>query len=306
MGCNTRHCCLALKLLQPFVISCPLEAVSRDNPTGDWSEEVRKLNNVRDTALKAAHAAGAIQREGYGNVVSLDYKSAFNIVTDVDAASEKEVIRIIKESFPDHEILGEESGVHATGSSSRWIIDPLDGTTNYAHSYPFFCVSIGYEENGEMQLGVVFNPMSNELFFAEKGKGAFLNGMPIKVSNVGSLSACLLATGFPPDTANAHYSNLAEFARLTDICHGVRRDGSAALDLCFVACGRLDGFWEFKLAPWDLAAGTLIVREAGGSVSSLTGGKFDMNTGHVLACNSLVGDEIVAALAHQEAALSGL
>ncbi|MBY0547510.1 MAG: inositol monophosphatase [Candidatus Obscuribacterales bacterium] len=264
------------------------------------------LQKVKDTALKAARAAGAIQKERCGKIQSLDYKSAFNIVTDVDAASEKEVIRLIRESFPDHEILGEESGAHSTGSKCRWLIDPLDGTTNFAHSYPFFCVSIGYEEDGEMRLGVVFNPIADELFVAEKGKGATLNGQPIKVSAVSSLSTCLLATGFPPDSANARFTNITEFSRLTDLCHGVRRDGSAALDLCFVACGRLDGFWEFKLAPWDLAAGTLIVREAGGTVVSLTGGKFDMDSGHVLACNGLVTQEIVSALALEEPVGTGI
>lgn len=264
------------------------------------------MDKIRETALKAAKAAGALHKERRGNIQTLDYKSAFNIVTDVDAASEKEIIRIIKETFPDHEILGEESGVHKTGSTSRWLIDPLDGTTNYAHSYPFFCVSIGYEEKGEMQLGVVYNAIADELFVAEKGKGATLNGQPIKVSSTSSLSACLLATGFPPDSATARYTNLDEFGRLTDLCHGVRRDGSAALDLCFVACGRLDGFWEFKLAPWDLAAGTLIVREAGGQVVSLTGGNFDMSTGHVLASNGLVTQEIVSALAIEEPVGSGI
>lgn len=256
------------------------------------------MDNVRETALNAANAAGEILKSRYGKVESIDYKSAFNIVTDVDAASEKEVIRIIRESFPDHQILGEESGAHKASSLSRWLIDPLDGTTNYAHSYPFFCVSIGFEHNGEMQLGVVFNPISGELFFARKGNGAVMGNKPIKVSAISSLSTCLLATGFPPDTANATYSNIEEFAKLTDLCHGVRRDGSAALDLSFVACGRLDGFWEYKLAPWDLAAGTLIVREAGGTVTGLANEQFDITSGHVLATNNLVHDEIVTALAH--------
>lgn len=262
------------------------------------------MEKIRETALQAALASGEILKSRYGKVASIDYKSAFNIVTDVDAASEREVIRIIRESFPDHQILGEESGVHAAATTHRWLIDPLDGTTNYAHSYPFFCVSIGFESDGEMQFGIVFNPISDEMFIAEKGKGTMLGNTPVRVSSITTLSASLLATGFPPDTATAAYSNIKEFARLTDMCHGVRRDGSAALDLSFVACGRLDGFWEYKLAPWDLAAGTLIVREAGGQVTSLAGEAFDINTGHVLASNSLIHSAIVDALAHQAAKTS--
>jgi len=255
------------------------------------------LDSVRTTARIAAEAAGEILRERLGKLTSIDYKSAFNIVTDADKASEAEVIHIIRTEFPDHQILGEESGELATNSKKRWLIDPLDGTTNYAHGYPFFCVSIGFEDDGEMVFGMVYNPISNEIFHAERGGGAYLNETQIHCSKTSKLAESLLATGFPPDTMNAKFSNIEEFHRLTDLCHGVRRDGSAALDLCFVAAGRFEGFWEFKLSPWDLAAGTVIVREAGGNVTSPTGGPFDINSGHVLATNSLVHDEIIAALA---------
>lgn len=246
--------------------------------------------------MAAARAAGQILKARLGNISSLDYKSAFNIVTDVDKASEKEVIRIISEAFPGDEILGEESGAHKTGSTRRWLIDPLDGTTNYTHTYPFFCVSIGFEDKGEMLCGVVFNPTTNEMFWAEKDKGAYLNEQKLACSKVDSLSQSLLATGFPPDSKNAKHNNLDEFARLTHLSHGVRRDGAAALDLCFVASGRLDGFWEYNLAPWDLAAGTLIVREAGGTVTAPEGNTFDMNKGHVLASNGLIHTELSQAL----------
>lgn len=254
------------------------------------------LELVRKTAEKAAHAAGEILKEKLGKLSHLDYKSAFNIVTEADKASEDEVIRIIREQFPDHQILGEESGAHKSDSKKRWLIDPLDGTTNYAHSYPFFCVSIGFEDDGEMKYGIVFNPVSNEIFHAEQGKGAFLGEKRLHCSKVSKLAESLLATGFPPDTKNAKHSNISEFHKLTDLCHGVRRDGSAALDLCYVASGRLEGFWEFKLSPWDLAAGTLIVREAGGKVTDPTGGAFDINSGHVLSTNSLIHDELAKAL----------
>jgi myo-inositol-1(or 4)-monophosphatase len=255
------------------------------------------LELIRSTALKAAEAAGAILKDRLGRLTDIDYKSAFNIVTDADKASEAEVIRIIRGQFPDHRILCEESGMLQGSSGKRWLIDPLDGTTNYTHGYPFFSVSIAFEDEGKMLFGLVFNPLSGERFSAECGGGAYLGASKIRPSKVASLSESLLVTGFPPDTKTARYTNIPEFHKLTDLSHGVRRDGSAALDLCFVAAGRLDGFWEFKLAPWDLAAGTLIVREAGGQVSSPSGGAFNLNSGHILATNGLIHDQMVAALA---------
>ena len=258
------------------------------------------MDQVREVAFTAARTAGAILKERLGKIKNIDYKSAFNIVTDVDKQSEREIIAIINKHFPDDKILAEETGAHAASSTRRWLIDPLDGTTNYAHSYPFFCVSIGFEDAGEPLLGVVYNPISDELFWAQKGKGAYLNEQSIHVSTSKTLSTSLCATGFPPDSANTRLNNLTQFANVTALTHGVRRDGSAALDLSFVACGRLDGFWEMKLAPWDLAAGTVIVREAGGKVTNLTGGTFDITTGHVLATNALIHDELVDALAFHQ------
>lgn len=255
------------------------------------------MDHIREIAFKAARAAGAILRDRAGNIGNIDYKSAFNIVTDVDKEAERNIIGILNEHFPDDQILAEESGVHEARSSRRWIIDPLDGTTNYSHGYPFFSVSIGYEDAGEPLMGFVYNPISDEMFWAQKGKGAYLNETKIKVSNHTGIATSLLATGFPPDTKLVKHSNIEQFARLTERSLGVRRDGSAALDLCFVACGRLDGFWEMKLAPWDLAAGTVIIREAGGMVTDLTGGGFDMSTGHVLATNGLIHNELKEALA---------
>lgn len=258
---------------------------------------VLALKIQRKIAFRAALEAGKLLKERLGDVRVIDYKAAFNIVTDVDNASERMIVELIKSEFPDDEILAEESGLISKGGNERrWLIDPLDGTTNFAHTYPFFAVSIGLEEKGERVMGVVYNPMSDELFWAEKGEGAYLNDEKLIVSDANKLNACLLATGFPPDTRGAHLSNMLEFKTLTDMCHGVRRDGSAALDLCFVAAGRLDGFWERKLAPWDLAAGSLIVEEAGGTVTNLAGQALDLSQGHILASNGKIHGQVLDVL----------
>ncbi len=252
------------------------------------------MRTERLIALKAAHAAGALHKEKLGNLTCIDYKSAFNLVTEVDKAAEALILDILKAEFPNDNYLAEETGATtASNNGRRWLIDPLDGTTNYAHAYPFFCVSIALEEDGEITLGVVHNAVSQELFWAEKGLGARLNDRVISVSCNTKLEASLLATGFPPDTKNTRFHNMTEFTTITHASHGVRRDGSAALDLCFVACGRLDGFWEKKLAPWDVAAGSLIVQEAGGRVTNLENGPLDMNSGHILATNGLIHKEMV-------------
>jgi myo-inositol-1(or 4)-monophosphatase len=255
------------------------------------------VSKAKSAAFNAALEAGRYIKERRGNIKHIDYKGAFNIVTDVDKASEKMILEILKSDFPDDSYVAEEGGGHeAQKTQRRWYVDPLDGTTNFTHSYPFFCVSIGMEEAGQMMLGVVYNPIADELFYAERGKGAFLNDEPIQVSAIGELNHSLLATGFPPDTGHVGqpHNNMVPFTTLTNLSHGVRRDGSAALDLCFVACGRLEGFWELKLSPWDIAAGSLIVEEAGGRVSDLADGPLDMPTGHILATNKLIHDEVVA------------
>jgi myo-inositol-1(or 4)-monophosphatase len=259
------------------------------------------LDRVKKVAFKAAREAGEILRKGVGNVKNIDYKSAFNVVTDVDKASESLIVSIIHENFPDDYILAEESGlIESRDAGRRWLIDPLDGTANFAHSYPFFCVSIALEVAGKVHFGTVYNPLSDELFWAEHGKGAYLNDKAIKVSASQSLAVSLLATGFPPDSKNAKHTNIEQFACITDLSYGVRRDGSAALDLSFVACGRLDAFWEMKLAPWDLGAGTLLIEQAGGRVTNLLGGPFDIEAGHVVASNSHLHEELVNALAFQD------
>ncbi|HNB18684.1 MAG TPA: inositol monophosphatase family protein, partial [Candidatus Obscuribacter sp.] len=213
------------------------------------------MDKLEKVAREAALRAGELQKSRLGKIKSLDYKSAFNIVTDVDKASEALIIETLTQEFPDACFLAEESGESGSKSGRRWIIDPLDGTTNFAHSYPFFCVSIACEEDGQVVLGVVYNAVASEMFVAAKGQGATLNGEKINVSMRTSLETSLLATGFPPDTLKSVHHNMDSFRAITNMCHGVRRDGSAALDLCFVASGRLDGFWERKLSAWDVAAG---------------------------------------------------
>ncbi|MGD9683402.1 MAG: inositol monophosphatase family protein [Candidatus Obscuribacterales bacterium] len=255
------------------------------------------MKRERKVAFRAALEAGRIQREKLGLAHKVDYKSAFNLVTEVDRACEELIKSILEAEFEDDAILAEESGASRVKSYRRWLIDPLDGTTNFAHSYPFFCVSIGFEMNGEVVLGVVYNPVSDELFWAERGGGAFLNDDRLQVSGTKKIGESLLSTGFPPDTRNNHSDNMLEFKTLTGQSHGVRRDGSAALDLCFVAAGRTDGFWEAGLAPWDIAAGSLIVTEAGGKVSDLAGADLDLGRGDIIASNGHLHNQIKTALA---------
>jgi myo-inositol-1(or 4)-monophosphatase len=225
------------------------------------------------------------------------HKSAFDIVTDVDVASEREVASILLAAFPSHTILGEEGGAR-TGSDPRcrWIVDPLDGTTNYAHGFPFFCVSIGLEVDGQLTLGVVYAPSLDELFVAEAGHGATVNDRPIRVSSTSEVPQALLATGFPYDRAEFPRA-LKSFETLSLQSQAVRRAGSAVLDLCYVACGRLDGYWEHHVKPWDLAAGTVMVREAGGVVTSTNGSTFSVDGGQVLATNGRLHPSLAATLA---------
>jgi len=253
---------------------------------------------AREVALVAARASGQILRERVDSIREVrTKKSAVDLVTDVDVASEQQVLATLLEAFPGHSVIGEEGGTR-TGSDPRfrWFVDPLDGTTNYAHGFPFFCVSIGLEVDGELALGVVYSPCMEELFVAEAGQGATLNGRRITVSSITNLRDGLLATGFPYDRAEFPKA-LKSFEVMSMHCQAVRRAGSAALDLCYVACGRLDGFWEHRVQPWDLAAGALIVTEAGGQVSTTDGGRFDVEAGQVLASNGTVHAEMTRNLA---------
>ena len=219
-----------------------------------------------------ARTAGAILREGYAREHQVNYKGLIDLVTEVDHQSEDYLIGDIHTRFPKHAILAEESGQLGGSEEHMWFIDPLDGTVNYAHNIPIFCVSIGYAHKGVTQLGVVYDPMREECFSAERGKGAWLNGIPLRASSVTELVHSLLVTGFPYDTWNSSNDNFANFTRFAKMTQGVRRLGSAALDLCYVAAARFDGFWELSLRAWDVAAGGLIAAEAGALVSNVDGG----------------------------------
>jgi myo-inositol-1(or 4)-monophosphatase len=243
------------------------------------------MNEFIITARDAAIQAGNILRENINGNRDVRYKGDVNLVTEMDIRSERAVVERIRASFPFHGIIAEEETTIRNESEFSWIIDPLDGTTNYAHGYPFFSVSIALEKAGEIILGVVYDPMRDELFMAQKGAGAFLNGRKIQVSITDSLIRSLLATGFPYDRKISQKNNLIHFQNLLMASQEVRRDGSAALDLCYVACGRLDGFWELKLKPWDVAAGSLIVREAGGMISDFGGVMFSIHKDEIVASN---------------------
>lgn len=250
-----------------------------------------------DFAIRVAQDAGRLLRDRLGTVINIGHKGAINIVTDVDLASEKLIREAISTYYPRHEILAEEGGLAQSASDYRWVVDPLDGTTNYAHGYPVFCVSIALEYKGETILGVVYDPMRDELFTAERGGGAWLNNRRIRVSDTSDLMHSLLSTGFPYDIRTSTLTNLDHWANFAMNAQALRRDGAAAIDLCYVACGRFDGFWELNLSPWDTAAGALLVEEAGGRISDFKGGKFSNYEPQVLASNGLIHDRMIEVIA---------
>lgn len=243
-----------------------------------------------------AREAGALVMEYFHQGLKIEYKGEADLVTAADRASEKLIRQRVSQHFPGHDVLGEEQGLSDTGSEYRWYVDPLDGTTNFAHGYPVFCVSLAIEHRtsaeGTRVAAVVYDPTRNELFSAERGKGAHLNGSPIHVSQAAQLKECLVATGFPSQKRHKN-PNIHFYHQITLRTHGVRRAGSAALDLCNVACGRFDGFWEFNLNPWDTAAGVLIIEEAGGKVTRFDGSPFQIDSRETLGSNGLVHDVLV-------------
>jgi myo-inositol-1(or 4)-monophosphatase len=254
------------------------------------------MDNLLEFTVHCARESGRIQRRYYEKYFAIHHKGEINLVTDVDFACQKRIIELIHKEFPKDNIISEEQLNRFDGKTNRWIIDPLDGTTNYAHGYPFFCTSIAYEVQGDILLGVVYNPIFKELFVAQKGQGAYLNGKKIQVSATADLKKSLLSTGFPYDLATNKKNNIDHFVNFLYLAQAVRRDGSAALNLCYTACGRFDGFWEMKLNPWDMAAGVLIVEEAGGHVTNLTGRKFTIYKDNIIASNGLIHRAIVKAL----------
>jgi|SRR5579884_871635 len=246
-------------------------------------------------AVEAAKASGRILRQAFGQTQRISHKGLVNLVTEQDHRSEETIIRAIQSAFPTHSILAEERGAAGAPSEHRWIVDPLDGTTNYAHGYPVFCISIAYERNGQLEVGVIFDPLRRELFLAERGKGVTLNGRPVRVSPIDTLIESLVETGFPYERSRLDIA-LRQFDRLAYATQGLRRSGAAALGLAYVAVGRLDGFWEATLSPWDQAAGALMVQEAGGRVSLLNGEPYCVEATEIAASNGLIHDALVGEL----------
>jgi myo-inositol-1(or 4)-monophosphatase len=246
-------------------------------------------------ACEVARAAGRILREGYGRPGAIDYKGGIDLVTEFDRKAEAFIRDELARRFPGDGWLGEESGAGSSGEN-RWVVDPLDGTTNFAHSYPFFAVSIALETRGERTIGVVYDPLRDECFAAERGKGATLNGAPIRVSRIDSLERALAATGFAYDVHEKPEETLRFFSPFLSKVQGIRRDGSAALNLCYLACGRFDLFWEVKLHPWDVAAGALIVEEAGGTISDFAGGPMPASGFEVAGSNGTLHEALLGVL----------
>jgi myo-inositol-1(or 4)-monophosphatase len=243
-----------------------------------------------------AREAGALLMQYFHQGLKIEYKGDADLVTAADRASEALIRERIRAQFPSHDVLGEEQGLNDQGSDYRWYVDPLDGTTNFAHGYPVFCVSMALEHCASDErtrvAAVVYDPTRNELFAAERGKGAHLNGSAIHVSKIAELKECLVATGFPSHKRHKN-PNIHFYHQITLRTHGVRRAGSAALDLCNIACGRYDGFWEFNLNPWDTAAGVLLVEEAGGKVTRFDGTPFELNSRETLGSNGLVHEALL-------------
>ena len=259
---------------------------------------------LRDAAGALAREAGALVREGYGHAHRPERTGRIDLVTEYDRRSERLLLESIARRFPGAAVLAEESGAHVGGAGTsganaglRWIVDPLDGTTNFAHNYPFFAVSIAAEVDGALAAGAVFDPVRDELFAAAAGHGATLNGAPIRVSDIARVEDALLVTGFPYDVREHPERSMPQFQAFLMRAQGIRRDGSAALNLCYLAAGRFDGFWEASLSPWDVAAGALMIREAGGSISDYEGRPFRLDTRRILASNGRLHEEMMGVLA---------
>jgi len=249
-----------------------------------------------ELAIQAAQEAGRIQRAHFGHSNRVELKGEIDPVTEVDRLCERSICEMILGVFPDHDLFTEETPFKEKGSRWRWIIDPLDGTTNYIHRFPFFAVSIGMEMDGVMELGVAYDPVRDELFHAARGEGAFLNGKRIRVSETEDLGQSLLCTGFPYDVRENPDHSLSYFREFMVKGFAIRRPGSAVLDLCYLAAGRFDGFWEFKLHAWDVAAGSLIVTEAGGKVTGIMGQPFSIYSKDILASNGLIHPQMIEAI----------
>ena len=252
------------------------------------------LAKASRVAIAAAYESAAVLRQHFGNISRVDKKGPIDLVTVADREAEARIIEELRRAFPEHGMLAEESGPHAGTGDTVGLVDPLDGTTNFAHGLPVFAISIALQSRGELLLGLVLNPLGGELFTAVAGSGAQLNGHPIAVSQTASVAESLLATGFAYNIADQPEAPLQRFARCLRASRGIRRLGSAALDLCFVACGRFDGFWEQGLQPWDTAAGSLIAREAGARVTTIDGQPYHPDAPGILATNARIHEEMLA------------
>lgn len=253
------------------------------------------MEQIKQVGIAAALNGGKVLQEHFGNLRSVRKKGAIDLVTEADIRSETAIIATIAKAFPDHAILAEESGSHA-GNGGRWIIDPLDGTTNFAHNLPLFCVSIAFAVGDDILAGFVLAPLLNELFVGVKGKGAQLNASPISVSPIRTLADSLLVTGFPYDHPTIFDQLMERFGRCLTATQGVRRLGSAALDLCYVASGRFDGFWEQHLKPWDTAAGFLVATEAGARTTVFSGAPYSIDSDEIVSTNGAIHDELLSIL----------
>ena len=254
------------------------------------------IDHYLDLAKRAAERAGTLLKDRFLGERTIDYKGAVDPVTEVDRASERQIVAFFQEHTPEVEILAEEGSYEVAGKELCWVIDPLDATVNYAHRLPVYCVSIGLEARGVPVVGVVFDPTADEMFSATADRPATLNGRPIRVSDTQELDRALMATGFPYDRRTNPENNLDHFGRMLLQCQGVRRVGSAALDLAWTAAGRYDGYWELSLSHWDISAGRLIVEQAGGRVTDFSGNPIDSHTRYILATNGKIHDQAQAVL----------
>src|SRR4030067_801803 len=259
------------------------------------------VKEFRRVAIEAAEKGGATLLKNFGKKPKVSYKGEINLVTEVDHLSEKVIVDYLHKNFKEHAILTEEIYSLKKDSEFQWLVDPLDGTTNYSHGFPVFCISIGLSWRKEIILGLGYQPLLKEMFVVEKGKGAFCNRMKLAVSTTKELNKSLLATGFPYDIRTSPYNNLDHFCNFAVSAQAVRRAGAAALDLAYTAAGRFDGFWEFKLSPWDVAAGVLLVKEAGGRVTDFTGSGYDIIKGEILASNGHIQAQMIEVLQKRKA-----
>ncbi len=278
--------------------------MTEDSKSLDYSDAVEYLfeavsmPDIEGTALRAARAAGRIHLKRLRRIsIELKASNPIDLVTEADREAEGAISAILRRRFPTHSILAEEGSAETRPAPHRWIVDPLDGTTNFAHSYPQFSVSIAYEQHGRVLFAVVYDALKKEMFSAARGKGARLNGKPIRVSRTAAISSSLLGTGFPYDRRLRPRFYLTFWEAFLLRCQGIRRTGSAALDLANVACGRIDGFWEFGLKPWDVAAGALLVREAGGRVTNMDGSPLDLAGGKIVASNGRFHRQMLGTIA---------